>query len=760
MRSGLKIKGLAFLFVVFFLMVNVTGVQTVGADVYEPLLKVEVEGYRLIAGEENELTIKLTNVGSEVAYNVEAILSVPSMVSGISIISGSYHVFTAMRSGYTENLHIALYVADNCPLGSYSLNLQLRYDYYSTQEDRYIPAMVDVQIGVIVDSLTPKRLELEVDVDNYRVKAGTENEVTLHLTNMGEEALYDVKVSLTSSISGIVVLEGLSHTFNEIDVGEEVNFKSLLGVSKSIVLGVYPLTLNVEYKDSKGVTYRDSIIVGISVDSVITDRFSFKAEVKNYNLTAGIENEIEVLLTNTGNSSAYDVNIQLSSMVGQIAILRGASHTFSVIEPNSTIHFKSTLGVSREIPLGTYSLTLTIKYYDSDGTLRSDSLTVGVFVNSVTTHKYAFKAEVSDYKIRAGKENKIKVAVTNLGSASVYEVDVQLTSTVANIIVLEGAASTFNMIKPNSTVYFEATVGVSRATPLGVYPLTLTLKYKDTDGVSHIDSLNLGVFVDSVEPADHTTIVVQNFQAVPPLVHPGDDLTIVIELQDLEAEAYNVKAQLIADPTGYLTLLSPSLIFIGDLNPNETSEIVYRLHISENAKAQPYPIQLNIQYYDIYGQPNSISESISINVRSKAIFRLINMDPSNLILKTGETVTIEADLLLIGTESADFVQIEVAKDTSESPFLTTSESYEYIGRVDPDNPVPFGLQFTVKSDAATGDYTLPLVVTYWDEYNQERQATIELPVVIEEKMIEKTETSLTFWNFIWVILRMLFGMRI
>jgi len=139
---------------------------------------------------------------------------------------------------------------------------------------------------------------------------------------------------------------------------------------------------------------------------------------------------------------------------------------------------------------------------------------------------------------------------------------------------------------------------------------------------------------------------------------------------------------------------------------------------------------------------------------------LINMDPPNVIVEPGETVTIEADLLLIGTESADFVQIEIAKDMSESPFLTTSESYEYIGRVDPDSPVPFDLQFTVKSDATTGDYTLPLVVTYWDEYNQERQVTIELPVMIEEKAIEKTEAGLTFWNFIWVILRILFGMRI
>jgi len=603
---------------------------------YQPLLEVEVSGYFLTAGDENEIWISITNVGRETAYDVKASLTIPQTVLGIAVINESYLIFDTIGIGETKRMHPILYVASSCQLGAYSLAFTL--EYYDWGGKKYTDS---VQIGVVVDAIRPIKLAIDVDVDDYHVAAGSEKEINITTTNIGEEAVYDVKAALASTSPGIVVLKEPSYLFDKVEVGERVNFRPLLGVSRSVALGAYSLTLTLTYEDSKGVTYRDSVAVGIFVASVLSPRL-------------------------------------------------------------------------------------------------------------------AFVATVEGYRVRAGAENEIKVVITNTGDTSVYDVDAQLSSASPNIVVLKEMGRTFDVIKPNSSVYFMPTLGVSRSAPLGAYSLTLTLKYKDPDGVSYTDSLIMGVFVDSVEPTYRTTITVQDFQITPLDVHPGDKLTVEMELKNLGADAYDVQVQLITDPQSPLVSLSPTLIFVGDLGSNHTTKIIYGLQISGDAKAQPYTLQLTILYYDVYGQPNNIAETMSIGVRSIASFRLLNVQPSNLTVEPGEMVLTEADLLLIGTETVKFAQIEIV---GNYPFISTSESYEYIGRIDPDSPVPFDIQFMVDPNATAGSYTLQMRVSYWDEYNQERQAIRELPVIIKESVQKEEEVSLTFWDTIRIIIRFLLGVK-
>jgi len=64
------------------------------ATAYEnPLLEVNATGRYLTAGGENEMSISIENAGESNAYDVKASLSVPSTVSGISIVDESYAVF-------------------------------------------------------------------------------------------------------------------------------------------------------------------------------------------------------------------------------------------------------------------------------------------------------------------------------------------------------------------------------------------------------------------------------------------------------------------------------------------------------------------------------------------------------------------------------------------------------------------------------------------------------------------------------------------
>ncbi|MFQ6080214.1 MAG: COG1361 S-layer family protein [Candidatus Bathyarchaeia archaeon] len=485
-----------------------------------------------------------------------------------------------------------------------------------------------------------------------------------------------------------------------------------------------------------------------------------KIEVSGYHLTAGDENEIRISITNVGEADAYDVKAYLTvpQTVSGIAVVEESYRVFPVIEEDQTKRMYPTLYVASDCPLGAYSLTFTLGYVYGNVTY-GDSLQIGVVVDAIKPMKLALDVDVDDYYVTAGTENEISITLTNTGDEAVYDVKAVLTSTSPGIVVLKRQSYLVDEVDVGEDFNFRPLLGISGNVALGAYPLTLTLDYKDSDGAAYRDSVTVGVFVNSVEPTDRTTIVIQEFQIIPSEVHPGDELTIKMKIKNLGGDAHDIRVQLITTALGPLVSLSPSLVFVGDLESNQAAVVTYNLRVSGDAEARSYPLQLSISYYDTYGQSNSISETLSVGVSSIINFRLLNVQPSSLTAEPGEIVAVEADLLLIGTEAVDFVQIEIVENRSINPFVSIPESYEYIGRVDPDSPVPFDVQFMVDPNATPGDYTLQMRVSCWDEYNREHQATIELPVVVEELIEERGELGLTFWDMIWRVIRILLGVR-
>lgn len=488
-----------------------------------------------------------------------------------------------------------------------------------------------------------------------------------------------------------------------------------------------------------------------------------EVKVAGYYLTAGDENKIEISITNVGEDSAYNVKALLTvpQTVQGIAIVDDSYREFEEIEGKETKYMYPVLYVASSSPLGAYSLLLGLEYYDApqgviDREKHVTNIQIGIIVDAVKPKELVLHVDVDNYKVTAGTENEIGITLTNIGKETAYNVKAMLISTSPGIVVLREPSYLFDKVDVGKRIKFTPLLGISTSVPLGTYPLTLNLEYKDSKGVVYRDSVVIGVFVDSVRPTYRTTIAVQGFKITPSRVYPGDELTMEMELKNLGADAHDVRVQLVTAQQSPLISLSPTLIFVGDLGSNHAAKVIYNLQVSGDAKAQPYTLQLTILYYDVYGQPNSITETISVSVHSVANFRLLNVQPSNITAKPGEIVLVEADLLLIGTEAVKFAQIEIVENY---PFASTYESYEYIGRIDPDNPVPFDIQFMVDSNATAGSYKLQMRINYLDGYNQERQDTVELPVIVEKLTEKKEEASLTFWDIIWRIIKILLGIK-
>lgn len=474
-------------------------------------------------------------------------------------------------------------------------------------------------------------------------------------------------------------------------------------------------------------------------------------------LTAGEETQIEVEIRNMGSFNVYEVEVLLSvspSAPG-ISITDGAHMIFNKIEDGKAKVYHPTIYVNRETPLGTYMLTCQVSYLKKFkiGAVQPHSIAVplGIVVDNVSKPRIKLNVEVEDGHLRAGTEEEISVAVENIGEETVYEVDATIASTTPYIAVLEGARSTCASLDANSSVTYLPIVAVSRNAPLGVYTLTATASYEDRDGRGHLDTFPLGINVDSVEVAEQTAVVLSGFEVKPDVVTPGGSLDLELELECLGAEAHDVKALISFDPVSSLSPLSPTLVDLGDLEPNGTSAVIYRLLVDGGGKAGQQPVRITLSYLDSNGVPRSTVETVTIRVDALVSFTLLNT--AEMVVEMGDVADLDADLLLIGTESVDFVQIDVVEG---GPFEKDFESHEYIGPVDPDSPVPFDIHFAIGAGVEAGDYVLSLNVTYFDDLNRVRWSIVRVPVSVVEPPVE-VEAQVSPLGGFWLWLRRLFG---
>jgi len=497
-----------------------------------------------------------------------------------------------------------------------------------------------------------------------------------------------------------------------------------------------------------------------NISTVYAEQYTplIKVSAGDVYLTAGEENKIAIMLKNMGDFEVYEVKAVLSvpTTMSGITIIDGAHKIFNEIGEGEEKTYNPILYVDRNVPLRTYTLSLQVDYlkrYKLGNTqFESAMIQIGIVVENVTKTQIRLGVGMEELKLETGSEDEAKIGIKNIGNVPVFDVDVTVTSTSPYVVVTEGAKFTKDILETGENAVILSTLSVSKNAPLGVYTLDTSVSYEDGDGRKYLDSFTLGFSVDLIQVSEQTSIILKSYETNPETIRPGDTFNLNLELECLGAIAHDVKTSLSLDLATGIAPLSPTLISAGDQEPGQIEEITYKLLGGGEVRAGQYPARLTISYLDVDGVPGSLTETVTISIRGIVEFSLINLDP--IKASVGSVTEFEADLLLIGTENVQFVQIEMVQDET---FRRTSGSVEYIGAVDPDSPIPFDLNFEVPNGAEIGDHTLTLRVTYTDDLNQEHETYIEIPVTITEASSDVEKSQGLIGSF-WLWLRRLFGL--
>jgi hypothetical protein len=476
-----------------------------------------------------------------------------------------------------------------------------------------------------------------------------------------------------------------------------------------------------------------------------------QVSTNNIYLKAGQENTIKIILQNTGDYNVFDVEAFLSSAVPGITVLSKADQVFTGIDADRSRSYEPILYIDGSVALGAYSLSLTVTYGRTGSTL-SQTITVpiGVVVSEAFTPKIVYSSVLEDITVKSGMLNDVEFGFKNTWNEKLDQLEIVLSSSSNSISIQDGVITTVESVGVGESFSINPNIAIIEGTPLGTYTITATISYVDGEGNRYHQSFSLPLNIASAAAARTTIITVEEMKVVENSIQPGDIFNIVLTVKCTGADAYDLLSSLSFAATSPISPLSPSIINLGDLDAGDTTTSTYTLLASGDISAGQYPIAVTISYTNNRGTAKTITETSTILVDGLIDFELLDTPTETAV--PGETKELEADLLLIGTESVDFVSIGVVDDDVIS---RVSGSDEYIGAVDPDSPIPFDVKYRVNEGTQTGDHELTLSVKYRDHLNREHEEQIGLQITVGKATDDNPQPQQTGF---WVWIRRLFGL--
>ncbi len=475
------------------------------------------------------------------------------------------------------------------------------------------------------------------------------------------------------------------------------------------------------------------------------DQPVLKVSASDIYLRAGQENQITLTLTNTGDYVIQSVEAFLSSTTPGLTVLEGMDTVFSRIQPDKSKSYKATLYVDQGLPLGSYSLSLTVTYVRSGYQLFGQlTVPIGVVVSQVFVPSLVYRPSPLGVEAVAGVVNELEFSFENVANGSLGEVAVVVSSPSPNLVLVDDVSLEVGDLERGGGFTVRPKVLILEGTPLGPAYLQATATYLDPQGARHHQSFNLPLSISSTRASPTTLVTIEEMKVLEPQVRPGDKFNIELKAKCTGAHAYEVLSTLTTTPGSPLSLLSPSVVDLGELGEGETAVARYTLLAGGKVEAGQYPLTATISYTTNKGTPKTVTETLTVLVDSLVEFRIL--DAPTLTAEPGSKQELEADLLLVGTESVDFVSVGIQ---DSGVVDRTPGSEEYIGAVDPDSPIPFNLVFQVEEDAPEGEHGLTLQVVYRDHLNREHVEELEVGFKVGSvTQVEEPQPRGGLWDWV------------
>ncbi len=334
---------------------GVFAANVAGAPIKPTLLvsKVGLPPAAINPGQSFKADLVISNVGTATALNTILSLKVSSPL----VLVGRPGNFSIGQVGARENISVTLPMSldPESPTGNYPVEYQLAF-----QDNLGREYLASGSFTIGAEGFSDVKIR-EIALSNSALIPGSRVNLILRLTNVGTDRASDMTVSLRGSR---FVTKAFDY-IGSISSRAVVNTSFIMDIPKNTTAGKYPLTINMQFKDTRGRAYNSSqpyeLLVlspgqpAVSIRNVLWDPLT---------LTPNMQGAATIFVSNSGQSRADNIIVRIS---GDNNILSSSSFHVGGVDPGSSETIVLGVNIAGDVKPGAYLLKTYISYEDPIG---------------------------------------------------------------------------------------------------------------------------------------------------------------------------------------------------------------------------------------------------------------------------------------------------------------------------------------------------------------------------------------------------------
>ena len=376
-----------------------------------------------------------------------------------------------------------------------------------------------------------------------------------------------------------------------------------------------------------------------------------------------------------------------------------------VVTAGGTFSLSYPLLVSDQLKPGTYTFELTLRFRNKYGT----HITNTIIFPAEVFGREELAIESSSETVIKGGLGYLPVKVLNKGTASAYNLDLEVRADKAGIQLLETSLE-LGVLSPGQEVNVRLPVYVERLAETGLYTVTATLSYRD--GLGNLRSKQFKISLNVADEFRPGLAVEAGMKYV------AASAETPLELSFTNRNPYpisDVKITISATSSQVSILEGPTSINLKTLGPGESHKIRLTILSAPAAADSISLIKASVEYRDKTSALVVENFDVPVAVRAdlNLQFKGLRLSPAKVL--PGEVVDLAGDVVNLGTGVARSVSVEVVGDPPFQPF---GDTLSFVGLVNPSQVSAFTINFRVAEDARPGRYNVKVKATYKNGFGE------------------------------------------
>jgi len=424
-------------------------------------------------GDSGILTVVVKNTGGYRAENVQ--IWIPD--TGDVHVSKRWYIGN-IEPGASNTVTTAINVDANAAVGLKTLQARITYNGFNSDGNKENNKAVSWDIPLRVYGKA-----------NFQFNSGaltyTENTIGELRVNVNSKvAVREVTSTLTSSCTSIV---GSGRQYLG-DMTANKNYSIVYQIKPSQT-GICPMTLTLDYYDASGNEANENASIGINVERSSTDIKI--ADIEDGSLALGSVSDITLKIKNLGNTPASDLTVTLN-LTSPFTPVKSSQKYVGEIKPDETGDAVFSISVDSSAKKKSYSIPVTVEYYDPAGNKQTTSMAIGLSVGGNADIEVTLDEKET---LVPGMTGKVTIGVVNRGFVDAKFLTIKLLST-SDYQLVSADSSYIGALNSDDSDSQDFEIKVGEGVTADTLPLKVRVEYKEENNDKLIvkeESINVGI---------------------------------------------------------------------------------------------------------------------------------------------------------------------------------------------------------------------------------------------------------------------------